>query len=71
LSTLCNNEEESPYSRAPEIDFSEEFKSVETDDLGDSFVIENADDDGVPYFDSESEYDGDEDDIGYDDNDNM
>ncbi len=71
LSTLCNNEEESPYSRAPEIDFSEEFKSVETDDLGDSFVIENADDDGVPFFGSESEYDGDEDDIGYDDNDNM
>ena len=43
LSTLCNNEEESPYSGAPDIDFSAEFKDVETDDLGDSFIIENAD----------------------------
>ena len=75
LSTLCNNEEESPYSGAPDIDFSAEFKDVETDDLGDSFIIENADgevempeDDDDGFFGTEADF-GD-DDLDFD-NENM
>ena len=65
LSTLCNNEDESPYSRAPEIDFSEAFKDVETDDLEKSFIIEDAEEDG--FFASESDFGDDESDLDFDD----
>ena len=67
LSTLCNAEEESPYSKAPEIDFSEEFKDVETDDLGDSFIIENADDEDDTFFGTESDFEDDGSDLDFDD----
>ena len=67
LSTLCNNDEESPYSKAPEIDFSEEFKNVETDDLGDSFIIENAEDEDDSFFGTEENFGDDDDDLGFDD----
>ena len=66
LSTLCNNEEESPYSRVPEIDFGAEFKDVETEDLGDSFIIENADGEVEELFGTED--DGDDYDDYEDDN---
>ena len=72
LSTLCNAEEELPYSKAPDIDFGEEFKDVETDDLGDSFIIENAEDedDDDSFFGTEDDFD-DADDVDYDDDENM
>ena len=45
LSTLCNEEEESPYKRSDDIDLFADMddKGVETDDLGDSYIIKNAD----------------------------
>ena len=67
LSTLCNNDEETPYSKAPEIDFSEEFKDVETDDLGDSFIIENAEDDDDTFFGTEADFEDEADDLDFDD----
>ena len=64
FSTLCNNEEESPYSGAPEIDFGAEFKDVETSDLEKSFLIESADSEGESYVETEVDFD---DDLGLDD----
>ena len=67
LSTLCNAEEESPYPKVQEIDFSEEFKDVETDDLGDSFIIENAEDEDDSFFGTESDFEDDDSDLDFDD----
>ena len=46
LSTLCNEEEVSPYKRSDDIDLFADMddKGVETDDLGQSYIIENAED---------------------------
>ena len=46
LSSLCNEEEVSPYKRNDDIDLFSDLddKGVETDDLGDSFIIEDAED---------------------------
>jgi DNA-directed RNA polymerase subunit beta len=45
LSTLCNEEEVPPYSRTIDFDLSEDLeKGYETDDIKDSYIIENAED---------------------------
>ncbi len=66
LSTLCNEEEPTPYSRATDIDFSDDFaKGVETDDMQDSYIIENAEDEDDSFFASADEFASDEfDDLG-------
>ncbi len=57
LSTLCNEEESTPYSRVTDIDFADEFsKGVETDDIQDSYIIENAEDDDESLFASVDEF---------------
>ena len=47
LSSLCNEEEVSPYKRNDDIDLFGDLddKGVETDDLDQSFIIEDAEDD--------------------------
>ena len=66
LSTLCNDEEIAPYSKAVDIDFSDEFsKGVETDDMKDSYIIENAEEDDDSLFATAEEFDSEEfDDFG-------
>ena len=66
LSTLCNDEEVAPYSKAVDIDFSDEFsKGVETDDMKDSYIIENAEEDDDSLFATAEEFDSEEfDDFG-------
>ncbi len=60
LSTLCNEEENTPYSRVTDIDFADEFsKGVETDDIQDSYIIENAEEDDS-FFASADEFAADE-----------
>ena len=46
---------------------SEEFKDVETDDLGDSFIIENAEDEDDSFFGTESDFEDDGSDLDFDD----
>ena len=65
LSTLCNEEEALPYSRTIDFDLSEDLeKGYETDDIKDSYIIENvedSDDDG-DLFGTEADLDfGDDD----------
>ncbi len=61
LSTLCNDEETTPYSRAVDIDFADEFsKGVETDDIQDSYIIENAEEDDDSFFATADEFAADE-----------
>ena len=68
LSTLCNDEEVSPYTyRAKQIAADFEEETVETDDIGDSFLIE--DEDGELIVEElEEEYDDSYDDSFDDDN---
>ena len=70
LSTLCNDEEDSfPYSDRSELALIDEVvdNSVETDDMDDSFLINDADDDDFSYEEEEA-YDGFD---GFDDEDNI
>jgi DNA-directed RNA polymerase subunit beta len=70
LSTLCTDEEENfPYSGRADLALIDDVvdNSVETDDIEDSFLINDADDDDYSY-DEEEEYD---DFDGIDDDDNM
>jgi DNA-directed RNA polymerase subunit beta len=63
LSTLCNDEEESfPYSNRAELALIDDVvdNSVETDDLDESFLIDDADEDDFSYEEEEA-FDGFED----------
>jgi len=45
LSTLCNDDEPAPYSKTIDFDLSEDLeRGCETDDIKDSYIIENAED---------------------------
>ena len=45
LSTLCNDDEIPPYSKTIDFDLSDDLdKGYETDDIQDSYIIENAED---------------------------
>ena len=57
LSSLCNEEEVSPYKRNDDIDLFSDLdeKGVETDDISDSFILE--DENGDAINESESDYD--------------
>ena len=60
LSTLCNDEEESaPYSGRPDMALIDDIvdNSVETDDLEDSFLINDADEDDDFSYEEEEVYD--------------
>ena len=70
LSTLCNDEEDSfPYSDRSELALIDEVvdNSVETDDLDESFLINDADDDDFSYEEEEA-FEGFD---GIDDDDNI
>ena len=70
LSTLCNDEEENfPYSGRADLALIDEIvdNSVETDDMDDSYLINEADDDDYSYEEEEA-YEGFE---GFDDEDNI
>ena len=57
LSTLCNEEEPSPYKRNDDIELFGDLndKAVETDDLEDSFIIEDAEEDEEIYVENEAD----------------
>jgi DNA-directed RNA polymerase subunit beta len=70
LSTLCNDEEDNfPYSGRADLALIDEIvdNSVETDDMDDSFLINDADDDDFSYEEEEA-YEGFD---GFDDGDNI
>jgi DNA-directed RNA polymerase subunit beta len=70
LSTLCNDEEDNfPYSGRADLALIDEIvdNSVETDDMDDSFLINDADDDDFSYEEEEA-YEGFD---GFDDEDNI
>ena len=72
LSTLCNEDDVPPYSNKADEAFIDDVvdNSVETDDIDDSFLIEDGDeDDGLDSDDDFSSLLGDA--LGDDDDDNM
>ena len=65
LSSLCAEEEVSPYKRNDDIDLFSDLdeKGVETDEIEDSFIIEDAEDDDDGFFSAtglEDDFDSDE-----------
>ena len=65
LSSLCNEEEVSPYKRNDDIDLFSDLdeKGVETDEIEDSFIIEEAEEDDDEFFSAtglDDDFDSDE-----------
>ena len=71
LSTLCSDDEDnSPYSGRPDMALIDDIvdNSVETDDIEDSFLINDGDEDDDFSYEEEEAYDGFD---GFDDEDNI